>query len=416
MLRYCWPLLAILLSPTAYAQQALQLDDAIAEALEHSPAMNSAKARVKASAGERTQAGAYPNPELGIEAENIGGDAPYDGFQSAEMTYGVTQQIEMWGKRSARKDAAHFGYDVAALDAEAIRLDVIRDVSVAYADAVAAQEKERYADEQHRIAGEELKSVSRRVAEAASPLMQRSKAEITVATSKFAQEEAKQEALVARKQLAVLMGRPQLSEALATDAFFAVESPKTVEEELLKATPDWVRWEREKKRATSLLELEKANALPDPTVNLGVRQFRDTDDKAFVLGVSLPIPVFDSNRGNIERARAEVSRSESDQQLALLDRQKDFARLQGALGTAYLQAISLRDTIIPAAEQAFGQSRYGYGAGKFQYLEVLDAQRTLFDARHQYITALRNYHTHKAELERIAGLHHTPSEGDHHDE
>lgn len=414
MLRYYWPLLAILLSPAAYGQQALQLDEAIAEALEHSPALHSAKAQRDATAGQRTQAGAYPNPQLGIEAENVGGNGPYDGFNSAEMTYGVSQQIEMWGKRSARQDAAHFGYDVAALDAESTRLDVIRDVSTAYADAVAAQEKERYAEEQHHIAAAELKSVSRRVAEAASPLMQKSKAEITLATSRFARDEARQEARIARKQLAALMGRPQLDETLATESFFSIEPPQAREERVPEATPDSKRWEREKERSASLLALEKANALPDPTVNLGVRQFRETDDRAFVLGVSMPIPVFDSNRGNIDRARAELSKSESDQRLALLDRQKEFTRLQGQMDTAYLQATSLRDTVIPAAEQAFAQSRHGYGAGKFPYLEVLDAQRTLFDARNQYISALRHYHTTKAALERIAGLHYV--QGEHHED
>lgn len=361
------------------------------------------------------QSGALPNPDIGVEAENVGGDGPYSGFSSAEITYGLSQQIELGGKRSARKQAAHYGRDIAALDAEAARLDVIRDVTTAYADAVAAQETQRFAEEQQRIASEELKSVSRRVAEAASPLMQKSKAEIAVATSRFAEQEARQEAQVARRQLAVLMGRPQLTTELDSADFFAIGSPTMLEEDVLKSTPDIARWEHEKKRAESILSLEKAGAIPDPTVSLGVRQFRDTSDNAFVLGVAMPIPVFNSNSGNVQRARADVSRTESDQRLALLQREQEFARTQSELNTAYLQATSLRDTVIPAAEKAFEQSRYGYGVGKFPYLEVLDAQRTLFDARHQYITALRNYHTSKAQLERIAGTHREEIKGEHHD-
>ena len=52
------------------------------------------------------------------------------------------------------------------------------------------------------------------------------------------------------------------------------------------------------------LELEQANAIPDPRLSVGVRDFRDSGDQAFIVGVSLPIPVFNANRGNIEELLA----------------------------------------------------------------------------------------------------------------
>jgi cobalt-zinc-cadmium efflux system outer membrane protein len=68
---------------------------------------------------------------------------------------------------------------------------------------------------------------------------------------------------------------------------------------------------------------------------------------------------------------------------------------------AYVQAATLKDTVLPEAEQAFSLSRQGYESGKFAYLEVLDAQRTLAEARLQFIEALQEYHTQRANVERL---------------
>jgi cobalt-zinc-cadmium efflux system outer membrane protein len=72
--------------------------------------------------------------------------------------------------------------------------------------------------------------------------------------------------------------------------------------------------------------------------------------------------------------------------------------------------MTLKERILPAAEQAFEASDLGYRAGKFGFLEVLDAQRTLFAVKGQYIEALAAYHQAKAEVERLIGA---PLETDH---
>lgn len=380
----------------------LTVTQAVDEALTHAPRVASADAGIKSAQGALAQADTSPNPSLGVEGENIGGNGQYTGFDSAEITYGLSQQIELGGKRSAREDAAKKQLTLAKLDAAIVRLDVERDVKQAFATAVAAQESLRLAEDALNIAQQEMKSVSRRVAEAASPLIQKSKAEVTLATATFNVEQARQEQAVARTQLATLLGRPAIHETLDAASFFEVSEPTVKEMDAVEQTPDMARLRMEQDRAEALLDVQKAGAIPDPTVSLGVRELRQTDDQAFVLGLSIPLPVMNSNRGNIAQARAEVTRTASDQQgqrLALLQR---YSAARGALRTAYIKATSYSSTVLPAAEEAFKLSRQGYGAGKFQYLEVLDAQRTLFDARAQYMGALRDYHLRKADLERLS--------------
>lgn len=382
--------------------RALTLTQAVDEALTNSPRLASSQAGIEAATGGLRQAGAMPNPALGIQGQNLGGSGVFkDVDNSAQMVYGLSQQIEIGGKRDARQSAAQQRLELAKLDAAAMRLNVVRDVKVAFANAVSAQESVHLAEDALDTAEQELKSVSHRVAEAASPLIQKSKAEVSVATARFNVEQARQELVTARSQLATQLGRTTLNETLDTASLYKVTEPVAPAEDALDRTPDMLRLRTEEARAGALLDIEKANAVPDPTVSLGVQEIRENSDRAFMLGVSVPIPVLNSNRGNIAQARAEASRTASEQQTQRLAIRQRLAEAKATLHAAYSKAVSYKTNVMPAAEEAFTLARQGYGAGKFQYLEVLDAQRTLFDSRAQYVSALRDYHTRQADLERL---------------
>lgn len=398
----------LLLSQTSYAHEVpeptpLTLAQAVDEAMANSPRVASADAAVKGAKGLTDQADTSPNPTLDLQGANLAGDGIYQQVDNSDQYfYGLSQQIELGGKRTARREAAQMQQRVAGLDAAIARLDVERDVKQAFANAVAAQESLRLAEDALSIAQQELKSVSRRVAEAASPLIQKSKAEVTLATAKFNVEQARQEASSARTQLATLLGRSTLGETLDASSFFAVGEASPSDTDAIERTPDMLRLRLMEDHAKALLNIEKAGAIPDPTINAGVSRLQETGDQAFVVGLSIPLPVMNSNRGNITAARAQVTRTASDQQAARLELLRRFSLAKSARHTAYVKATSYSSTVLPAAEEAFKLSRQGYGAGKFQYLEVLDAQRTLFDARAQYMAALRDYHLQVAELERLS--------------
>ncbi len=394
----------MLLPATGHAAgTTLTLSAATQEALAHSPRGKAAHASHKAAKGGLEQADTMPNPEFGLEGENIAGSSPYSGIDSADITYGLSQQIELGGKRSARVRAAKHDVTLAALNEATTQRDIIRDVARAYAAAVAAQETLRLAEEALGIAEEEMKSVSRRVAEAASPLIQRSKAEVSLATATFNLEEAVQQNSLARMTLATAMGRSAaVTGTLDAEPFFVVDAPKPLDDQALERTPDMMRLRIAEDKAAALVDIAKSQAVPDPTVSLGVRELRETSDRAFVLGVSIPIPVFNANAGGISKARAEKVETASLQQNERLSVLQRANEAQAAMRTAYVKATSYRERVLPAAEEAFALARKGYQAGKFQYLEVLDAQRTLFDARAQYIAALREYHFARADLVRLS--------------
>ena len=81
----------------------------------------------------------------------------------------------------------------------------------------------------------------------------------------------------------------------------------------------------------------------------------------------------------------------------------DLHEAYQVLSTDFVEATTIRVDILPGAQRAFDAVREGYREGKFGYLDVLDAQRSLFDAQGQYIDALAGYHRSVANIERLIG-------------
>lgn len=376
--------------------EGLGLNDAIAMALQNAPELREAEAMIGAAQGERRQADALPNPTLGIEAENVAGTGPYSGTDAMETTIAIGQTIELGGKRSARKAMAERGQDMARLDQNGAQADVVRKVRIAYANVISAAERIELAQEEHDLAKDILSGVSRRVNAGGEPLHQRSKAQIALTSSELALTKAKRDHQAALNVLSRLTGLKTVPR-IDDRAFYDAAQPE-LPEVALENTADHLRLHQEIGRRKSALDLARANAVPDPTFTVGARNFRDDDENALVLGVSLPLPVLNANRGNIQKAASEVTAAEAAHERSLRDAFAGLEERQFAAEAAYEQAQGMKD-IVPEAEKALKNARQGYDAGAFAYLDVLDAQRTLADAKTAYIDALRDYHINKAEIE-----------------
>ena len=387
------------------AKTMLTLEQAIATALEKSPVLAASSSRASATDAARSQAGALPNPELSLDAENIYGDN--DGFENAEVTYGISQLVELPGKRGnrmkiadAEKTKAHFNHDAA-------QLDLIYGVTVAYADLAAVQQDVHILGEEHNLASEVLESVAAKVEAGREPPIQKNKAEIERTASQIALERARR-ALSAKKQaLSALMGGSMGDFVVTLGSLPIHGEPEPFETYLarLPQTPDVKSLEAEVVKAKSSLSLEKANAIPDPTIDIGVRNFREDDSQALVAGISIPIPVFNMNRAGITRATHDLNAVQSDHQGAQLSLEASLTEIYGNFSSAYSETVALKNAVLPGAEEAFHFAREGYEAGKFGYLDVLDAQRTLFDARKQFNQSVLDYHRQRAAIERMTAAH-----------
>ena len=383
----------------------LTLRQTLAQALLYSPELASFSLEVRAKEAEALQAGLLPNPELEVGVENFGGNGEYVTSDNVETTISLSQLIELGGKRSKRKDVALLDSDLAGWGFEAKRLDVLTTTAKAFYAVLAAQERLAQANELTALAEKLFQTVSDRVEAGKVSPVERSRAQVELLSVRIAQKRAQFALEAARKELGSLWGGETVTfdRAVGNLEQIVAVPPQEQMRPLLEQNPDLARWATEADQRTARLALEQAKVFPDLTVGVGVRRFEGSGDEAMVAGIALPFPLFDRNQGGIAAARAGLDQVRHQRQAARNQLQVALATSYRDLAAAHIEAQTLQQQSIPAAEQAFEATGIGYRAGKFSFIEAIDAQRTLFVVKGQYIEALVAYHQARTDVERLIG-------------
>ncbi|MFZ1218587.1 MAG: TolC family protein, partial [Chthoniobacterales bacterium] len=160
----------------------------------------------------------------------------------------------------------------------------------------------------------------------------------------------------------------------------------------LSANPRLARFGTEVAQREAALAREKAAAAPDVTVRGGGRQINETNDTTAVIGFSLPLPLWNRNQGNIHAARERIEQANSEQAAAAAALMTELTEGYENLEQARTAIAILRENVLPGAEEALKATTEGYEAGRFSYLDVLDARRTTGAARIQYLQSISDYH------------------------
>lgn len=156
-------------------------------------------------------------------------------------------------------------------------------------------------------------------------------------------------------------------------------------------------------QAKSAADLERARRLPDPTVSLGMKRAQEVGRNQLVMGISVPLPILDSNRGNQLQALRLADKAEDELTATRQQLQAQLLQNHELLQTSRAQAEQLNRQVLPAAQSAYEVAAKGFALGKFSYLDVLDAQRTLAEARSLYLEQLVATHSAAADITRQLG-------------
>lgn len=382
----------------------LTLPQALQLALAHNPELAAVAAEIRIKDGDRRQAGLRPNPELSLELENFAGQGELRGADGAEATLQLSQLLELGGKRDRRRQLAVFEQAIAEQELAVKRLELTAATRKAFVQLLAAQQGLALAEEQVHLAEGVFTTVEARVAGGKVPAVERQRAEVTLAVARGAAVQAGLALSGAQQELALQWGgaEPLTPSALGTLEALPELPPLATLTARLEQTPEAARRQQQAAAGQARIALARAGAIPDLTLSLGLRQFQQSDDTAMLAGVSLPLPLFDRNQGGIAAAGAALNQNRHRQQAALAQSRSALASGHAALVAAHGQARVLRDQVLPAAQRAFEAAELGYQVGKFDYLSVLDAQRTLFEVRGQYLQALTAAQLALTDLERLA--------------
>ena len=380
----------------------LNLPDALAAALMGNPELAAFGWEVRAREAHALQRSLYPNPEAEVEIEGVGQRSDFD---IGETTIRLAQPILTAGKLEKRTRVAELRSDLAGWDYEAKRLDVFTRVVRRFVSVLAAQRRLDVARQTYELAEQVYDTVSRQVEAGEVSSVEQTRAGVELSTNRIELQRTERALKSTRQALAATWGgvSPEFERAMGDLEEVSPVPPLEALAELVPQNPDIARWRTELAERRAEIELAEARAWPNITAQAGVKRLGATEELAPVLGVGLPLPIFDRNQGRILETRYNLAKAVQRRRAAVVDIRSELGQSYHTLEAAYDEVITLRDETLPRARSAYEAIRRSYREGRAEFLDVLDAQRTLFQVEQRYVEALREYHRTAAEIERLTG-------------
>ncbi len=391
-----------------FADENISLEQATALALQANPNIAVVMRGREIESGQQLQAALRPNPVLTGQIQDLRS-------QNRISSLIVSQQLETAGKRTARIDAAEINMAVADADIAITRAQISAQVYAGFYRVLAAQQTLNLAQDLVQIASQSKEATAKRVLAGKVSPVEETKARVVEAGLKLELAQARQQ-LVSAKQRLLSLWVTGTNDGVYLNVtqtnFSAVGELENLQElpalpQLMQQLPDSPRLKKAVlniSQTQKLTSIEKSKQTPDVTISLGAQRNEELGGiTQAIVGLSIPIPVFDQNKGNLQSAKAREYQV-VDEKTVLENQLK--TDLVDAYNRRQLQVESINlynKDILPGAQSAYEAARKGFEFGKFSFLEVLDSQRTLFQAKTQHLQTLALARLAEADIQSILG-------------
>ena len=378
--------------------QTLTLESALQSAFAGNPDLAAAQWEIDIAQGGRQQAGLIPNPVASWDAEDTR-------RSTRTTTVKLSQTLELGGKRGARIEVASRAQDAAAQELEQRRNLLRAEVIDGFYGALWAQERLELAQRSMALAERGLVIANGRVAAGKASPVEATRAQVEVSQIRLERSRAEIGVSDAYRRLAAITGS-------ATIGFERVEAGAVKTPALPSATQLLARLESTAELRLAQLQiqqrdaglgLEKAQRIPDLDVSIGSQYDASVRERVNLVGVSMPIPLFNRNQGNVLAASRRADQARDLRNATELRLRTETRQALDLWATANSEVRAFNQVILPAAQSAVDSATRGFEMGKFNFLDVLDAQRTLIAARTQYLAALAQATDAWVRIERIYG-------------
>lgn len=381
----------------------ISLAEATALALQANPNISVAMREREIESAQLLQSTARPNPTLSGQIQDLRS-------QNRIASIILSQQLETAGKRDKRMAAADANLAIADADIRIVQAEISAKTYAAFYRVLAAQQAQTLATELLQIATTSKETTAKRVLAGKVSPVEETKAKVAEAGLKIELASANQQLVSSKQRLASLWSnslQPNNQEDYtAVGELEKLDNIDTLED-LMTQVADSPRLKKAslaiaQKQALSAIEQSKQT--PDVTLSLGAQRNEELGGiTQAIIGLSIPIPVFDKNQGNLQSAKAREYQS-IDEKSALENQLKtDIADAYSRRQLQVEASNMYKNDILPGAQSTYEAARKGFEFGKFSFLEVLDAQRTLFQAKTQHIQTLALARLAEADIQSILG-------------
>jgi len=383
----------------------ITLREALLRAAEANPDLKALAYELRINEGRVEQAGLRPNPSLGLEVENVPGSGDYADGGSSELTIALSQVIELGDKRRLRVGVATAEGMLAESEISVRRLDVSAEVLRRFVRALGEQELLTVHRHRLELAERTLTAVEARVAAARSPAAELHRAKAARDRALLEQRAGESNLRVSLLRLSALWGETPSSISSVKADLYAL--PAVSDFETLTArtreSPEVMNLLTEARLRDAELRLAEAQRRPNLTLGAGIRRLEETDDVAMVFSVELPLTLYDRNQGNIRAAQAHREQADALLAAQLTRANADLSGYYQELLQSRQQMEFLKDQVLPELEEALTLTETVYKRGRYSYLELADAQRSVVETHAAIIESATRYHALLAEIERITG-------------
>jgi cobalt-zinc-cadmium efflux system outer membrane protein len=417
----------------------LTMDQAVSVALQRNRDVIAAKLEIDAATLDVVAARLYPNPTFEYALGNLLlGKANLNNlpnpttsfFDQPVQTFGVTEIIDIWMKRSARIRAAERGVDRRKLLTEDALREIVFVVRSGFADVVREQSERQLA---HDVADRYAQTI--KISQARFKAGDISEAElrkIELEGLRYQNDviQADMELDVARGKLAALLGLAGAGELPASlvEPVDAAARPNfdlpRLTARALERRPDLRAAGAARVQAQAQIASAERDALPDVTVGAGYTHsdFTVSGDNPNTLGLtlSLPLPLFDRNQANIGRAHLDERRADNDADRLRIAVARDVGEaVRRGMRASTLLAVFERPAggevpgtptgtadkggMLSRAETALRVAEKSYRAGAISLIELLEAQRTYLDTQATYLRALHDFRQATVDVSHAVG-------------
>lgn len=381
----------------------MSLDEAIRIAIEKSPQLQSTRDQVDAAVGALRQSRLYPNPVLELLAEEIPSNEV--GLNQSQNLVAVTQPIITGGKRGLGIKVSEKSKEKNELERDAVLLHVMAETKKAFYKALAGQEGLTIAKKVEAIAKVIYESEKLRFDTGEVAITNVLRAEVELSKARNLVSYAGGNLQNSIKELQTVMGIPEEIIDDITGKLLSRPVELSLPELELTMNNNQPFLKASKKSieiAETQLTLEKRQAIPDINVSAGYKRLTLENIDTVQLGVEIPAPFFNRNQGNIQKGKALSRKAKSENLSVYNDLLFQLKKNFNSYNVERKRVAEYRDNILPKAEESLKLITRGYKEGEFDYIELLDAQRTWAETRISYIESLKSLNLIIADIERLA--------------
>ncbi|SFS17543.1 outer membrane protein, cobalt-zinc-cadmium efflux system [Granulicella pectinivorans] len=384
----------------------LTLDDAITLAERNSPLLQGAEADTLKAKGAARAARAYTNPSLEVfQGKQSARPIATPGVPGLLQHYAAYQPIEIPSERRARQRAADLAIASKALGQRGVALSVIAEAKHAFYDTLHRREEIGHARENLQLVEDLLRRVKVEVEVGEKGRLELTRAEAEAARASFAVQSAQLEYAKSIAALRLAIAAPPDANLDPRGEFeprITLVPIAEVRDAVLRAHPAIGQSETDIEVSRASLERERALRIPQPTA---FAEFENQPDLRFWrAGITVPIPLWDRRRGQIDEAKATISQTTSVLNQRRLELVAALERSYEQYQLADQQATALESAPLRAAESAVDAAKAAYRFGERGIVEVLDAQRVLQSVRGDLLEAQFARQSALVDLEELGAV------------